>query len=195
LENNGWQGIETRLVVVATGDGSSLFYPQTWWTAAHHDLGVLYIITNNHEYHTLQLGLQQVIAAFGTEPGYEWQPKTTDPEYLHIERPPLDFVALARALGGQDGEIVQSPADVPAAVRRGVDYVLQTQQSYILDVRTAQATPAPPPTEATPAAARAAALPARYAAQPPLDLFHRPPASALMAEAAPVAPTNVPVIF
>lgn len=34
LATRGWQGLDTRLVV-ATGDGSSLFYLQTWWTAAH----------------------------------------------------------------------------------------------------------------------------------------------------------------
>jgi benzoylformate decarboxylase len=190
LERRGWQGIDTRLVVAAAGDGSSLFYPQTWWTAAHRNLGVLYIITNNHEYHTLQLGLQQVIAAYGSAPGYGWQPRTDNPDYLRIQRPTLDFVALAKALGGQDGEIVRHPQHVGAAVRRGVDYVLQTQRSYILDMRTAQATPTPPPTEAS-----AAQLRARYVAQPPLDFFHRQTARTLSETAASGAVPNVPVIF
>src|SRR5271156_4844170 len=69
LEGKGWQGIETSLVVNAVGDGSSLFYPQIWWTAAHRNLAVLYIIMNNHEYHTLQIGLRQVIQAYGSAPG------------------------------------------------------------------------------------------------------------------------------
>ena len=208
LEGRGWQGIETRLVVAACGDGSSLFYPQVWWTAAHRNLAVLYIITNNHEYHTLQLGLQQVIAAYGSEPGYGWQPKSTDPDYLRIHRPEMDFVALARALGGQEGEVVKQPGDVKAAVRRGVEYVLGSQRSYILDMRTAQSTPATPPTEAAPEAA-AEAAPAmskaleRYVAQPPLDVFHRR-SSARTAKASaealaegeetPATP-NVPLIF
>ncbi|HEX8354160.1 MAG TPA: thiamine pyrophosphate-dependent enzyme, partial [Pyrinomonadaceae bacterium] len=204
LESRGWQGIETRLVVAACGDGSSLFYPQVWWTAAHRELAVLYIITNNHEYHTLQLGLQQVIAAYGSAPGYGWQPKSKDPDYLRIQRPEMDFVALARALGGQEGEVVKLPGDVKAAVRRGVEYVLRSRQSYILDMRTAQATPAPPPTEAT-AEATAETAPAmskaleRYAAQPPLDVFHRRrsagSAEALADAEAPPATPNVPLIF
>lgn len=169
LESQGWQGIETRLVVNIIGDGSSLFYPQTWWTAAHRQLGVLYIITNNQEYHTLQLGLQQVVDAYGSEEGYGWKPKTNDPEYLRIERPNLDFVALAKAFGGQDGEIVENPQDVGSAVRRGIDYVLTTQQSYILDMRTAKATPIPPSSDL-----KTFQVSARYVAQPQLNFFHQP---------------------
>jgi benzoylformate decarboxylase len=167
LEPNGWQGIETALVINAVGDGSSLFYPQTWWTAAHEGLGILYIITNNHEYHTLQVGLGQVVEAYGSAPGYGWQPKTLDPGYLRIERPELDFVALAKAIGGQEGEIVQHPKDVHAAVRRGVDYVLREKKSYILDMRTAQAPGTTPALDATDIDTSE-----RYAAQPPLDIFH-----------------------
>lgn len=202
LEERGWQGIETKLVVAATGDGSSLFYPQVWWTAAHRKLGILYIITNNQEYHTLQLGLQQVIAAYGSAPGYNWQPKTTDPDYLRIERPNLDFVALASAFGGLSGEIVRRPADVADAVGRGVAYVIEKQQSYILDMRTAQNPPPTPPLEetATTTGADASAVLARqlarYVAQPPLDIFHRRSAPMRLLGDAETTPTpNVPVIF
>jgi benzoylformate decarboxylase len=208
LEPRGWQGIETELVIAATGDGSSLFYPQTWWTAAHRKLAILYIITNNHEYHTLQLGLQQIIAAYGSEPDYGWQPKTTDPDYLRIERPPMDFVALARAFGGQEGEVVRHPKEVAAAVARGIEHVLKQQQSYILDMRTAQVIPPPPPTAEAPAAPKPAALSARYRSQPALDVYHhshRRAKRALALEAGTAAapgepggagtPENVPVIF
>jgi benzoylformate decarboxylase len=189
LEKSGWQGVETRLVINAVGDGSSLFYPQTWWTAARRDVSVLYIVTNNHEYHTLQIGLQQVVGAYGSAPGYGWRPKTENPDYLRIERPRLDFVALAAALGGQKGEVVKRPGDVEAAVRRAVDYVLQRQQSYILDMRTSPDTPAAPPTEATTKAL------ARYASQPPLNIFHRHAAQGLHAAHDSEAGSNVPVIF
>jgi benzoylformate decarboxylase len=190
LEKSGWQGVKTRLVVNAVGDGSSLFYPQIWWTAAHRGIGVLYIITNNHEYHTLQLGLKQVVAAYGSAPGFEWQPKTDNPDYLRIEKPKMDFVALAKAIGGQEGEVVKLPADVGAAVRRGVDYVLRTEQSYILDMRTAQDTPATPPAEVTDTK-----MLARYISQPPLDIFHRQAAKATRDAVVPGPEVNVPIIF
>lgn len=165
LEENTVQGIGTKLVVNAVGDGSSLFYPQTWWTAAHRKLPILYIITNNHEYHTLQQGLQQVVGAYGTAPGYNWNPATMDPEYLRLERPKLDYVALAKAFGGEHGAIVRTPGDVKAAIEQAIDHVLTNDTSYILDMRIAQNTPASP-TNPT-------AVQQRYALQPVLDIFHR----------------------
>jgi len=191
LEADASQGIETKLVVNAVGDGSSLFYPQVYWTAAHEQLGVLYIITNNQEYHTLQLGLQQVIAAYGNAEGYEWQPATTDPEYLRINRPKFDFVALAKAFGGEAGEIVQAPADVKTAVLRGVEYVLENNKSYILDMRTAQTTPPPDPKSAE-AKER---MYKRYNLQPPLDFFHKHTSSAMLKATGVSMPANIPSLF
>lgn len=188
LEAKGVQGIDTKLVVNAVGDGSSLFYPQVYWSVAHENLAVLYIVTNNREYHTLQLGLQQVIAAYGSAPGYEWQPATTNPDYLRIREPNFDFVALAKAFGGEVGEIVQMPADVKEAVRRGVDYVLTNKKSYILDMRMAQDTPAAPAT----AKQTEDMLYKRYREQPPLDVFHQQ--SGLLKGTAGGAPANVPVL-
>jgi benzoylformate decarboxylase len=180
LEDETVQGIGTRLVVNAVGDGSSLFYPQVWWTAAHRKLPILYIITNNHEYHTLQLGLQQVVAAYGKAPGYNWNPKTLDPPYLRLERPQLDFVNLAKAFGVENGEIVRTPGEVNDAVQRGIDHVLNNNTSYILDMRIAQNTPATP-TNPT-------AYERRYTLQPALDIFHRSKLKAAALKAAKAAP-------
>lgn len=185
LEKETVQGIGTTLVVNAVGDGSSLFYPQTWWTAAHQKLPILYIITNNHEYHTLQLGLQQVVAAYGSAPGYEWTPKTMDPSYLKLERPHLDFVSLAKAFGGQEGEVVTTPAAVKEAVERGVNYVLNNTSSYILDMRIAANTPATP-TSGT----------QHYVEQPVLDVFHKQSMKLQLLKSGAVSiPSNIPSIF
>ncbi|NER33644.1 MAG: thiamine pyrophosphate-binding protein [Oscillatoria sp. SIO1A7] len=176
LEKTGWQGIETKLVINAIGDGSTLMSPQSWWTIAHHKLNVLYIITNNHEYHTLQMGLMQVVQEYGSAPGYEWEPKTLDPEYLKIERPKIDFVALGSAFGGQkggiwgiQGEIVPKPEDVRAAVERGIDFVLQNKQSYILDMRMDPAPEQPPSTDAEFIERKMAC----YRQQPLLNIYHQ----------------------
>ncbi|MCD0475863.1 thiamine pyrophosphate-binding protein [Flavobacterium sp. EDS] len=169
LENKTSQGIGTKLVINAVGDGSSLFYPQTWWTAAHEKLPILYIITNNQEYHTLQLGLQQVVAAYGNAPGYGWKPKTMDPDYLKLERPKLDFVSLAKAFGGEHGEIVLTADKVKEAVERGINHVLNTETSYILDMRIASNTP--------PLVIKSNGdtftVDKRYALQPPLNIFYQ----------------------
>lgn len=84
------QGEEERVVVNVVGDGSALFYPHTWWTAYAFDLPILYIITNNKEYRTLQIGLQEV------EKLYNW---TTSryPDYLDMCHPPVDFQKIAES--------------------------------------------------------------------------------------------------
>jgi benzoylformate decarboxylase len=189
LEDQGWQDIETRLVVNAVGDGSSLFYPQVWWTAAHRELGILYIITNNHEYHTLQLGLQQVVAAYGSAPGYEWNPKTLWPDYLTIHRPKVDFLTVAKGLGGIEGEKVHTPAEVKAAVRKGVDYVLKNKRSYLLDMRIAPDTPPAPSTTVPDEVLE------RYISQPPLDFVHTITQNNVLALAEEGKSPNIPIIF
>lgn len=174
LAGRGWQGIEPKLVINAVGDGSALFYPQAWWTAAHRKLGVLYIITNNFEYHTLQIGLGQVTAAYEADPAYGWYPKTPDPDYLRLERPKIDFVALARSFGVPAGEVVTHARDVAAAVARGISHVLETGESFVLDVHiTPSSLPDPPPPSQ------------RYLAQPPL---HTPALPEGLLRAAPPAP-------
>jgi benzoylformate decarboxylase len=182
LAGRGWQGIEPKLVINAVGDGSSLFYPQVWWTAAHRQLGVLYIITNNFEYHTLQLGLTQVTNMYQSDPAYGWYPKTTDPEYLRLERPKLDFVALANAFGVKGGEVVTQAAEVAAAVRRGIEHILTTGESFVLDVHI---TPSTPP--ANPKASE------RYTAQPRLNYARQ--AQPRLLKSAPEQHANVQVIF
>lgn len=171
LESEGYQGIETELVINAVGDGSSLFYPQVWWTAAHRKLPILYIITNNREYHTLQLGLQEVISAYGNAKGYNWTPKTTNPEYLRLERPQLDFVAMAKAFGVKHGAVVESPKEVDKAIHIALNHVLEHKTAYILDMRIAQDTPAVGTTEENDKARLNKYL-QRYYKQPPINLFH-----------------------
>jgi hypothetical protein len=84
----------------------------------------LYIITNNREYHTLQVGLQQVVAAYGSTPDYGWKPRTLDPEYLRLsdsqqrpEKVPYALTFLERGLS--TGQIVLNAIEqiVPGITR------------------------------------------------------------------------------
>ena len=169
LAKNGYQGIKADLVVNAVGDGSSLFYPQVWWTASHREIPVLYIIMNNREYHTLQLGLQQVVTAYGSAEGYNWHPVTMSPEYLLIRDPNFNFVDLAKAFGIDNGQIVEKPADVKAALKEGIECVLNRKASYVIDMRTDQATPPP----AAKKGRMAMAAVERPSAPPPLDIYYQ----------------------
>jgi benzoylformate decarboxylase len=188
LAPDGSQGIEAELVVNAVGDGSALFYPQVWWTAKHRDLPILYIIMNNQEYRTLQVGLQQVVDAYGKAPGYNWHPVTMTPDYLLIERPKIDFVDLARTFGVTSGRIVEKPADVKEALRQGIEHVRTTKESFVIDMRTDHTTP-PPPAGPQPRMAKSLA---RFIQQPPVDIYYH---EVEATEESAAERTSIPSIF
>ncbi|MCP3166892.1 thiamine pyrophosphate-binding protein [Myxococcus qinghaiensis] len=170
LAGPGTQGVEPELVINAVGDGSCLFYPQVWWTAAHRKLPILYLIMNNREYHTLQAGLQQVVTAYGDAPGFGWKPVTMTPEYLTLRNPEFSFVDVAKSFGVPNGQVIHRPDQVKAALKIAVEHVLTRHESYVLDIRTAQVTP-PPPAGAAGKGLQATAAPV---APPPLDFwFHQ----------------------
>lgn len=182
-EKRGVQGIGTKLVVAVTGDGSSLFYPQAWWTAAHRSLGILYIITNNCEYHTLQVGLGTIVQVYGEALGYDWKPRTMNPDYLTINGPQPDFVGIAKAMAGIEGKHIEHPAEVEPAVCDAVDYVLQTGKSFVLEIKTVglssqQEPPDTNDTNDTNKTNHARAITPSLRLQPHLDWVHSGPNSA-----------------
>jgi benzoylformate decarboxylase len=173
LAGRGWQDIDAELVVNAVGDGSALFYPQVWWTGAHHNLPILHIIMNNLEYRTLIQGLGVVIDAYGEAEGYKWRPVTPDPEYLKIKNPDFNFVELAKSFGVQHGQRIRKPQDVKAALERGIDHVIKNKSAYVLELFSDPAL-APDQPRAVTALATGAAEPSPVAVvlQPPLDVFY-----------------------
>jgi benzoylformate decarboxylase len=130
---------DKRLVINVVGDGSALFYPQSWWTATHKDPGstkqpvppisILTIVVNNRQYRTLLKGVDALKDVL------QWTP-STDTEYLHLEEDAVDYVALASAFG-VGGRRVETLADLEPAVKCGIDMVRKTPATpYVLDVLT-----------------------------------------------------------
>lgn len=110
-----------RPVVAISGDGSAMYSIQALWTAAHHDLAIVFVILNNGEYRILKHNLDAYRQHFGVD----------SKGYLHMDlRPPdLDFIDLARGLGVQ-GTRVTAPGDLgPALIQ-----AFSTQRPYLLDV-------------------------------------------------------------
>jgi benzoylformate decarboxylase len=116
-----------RTVVNVVGDGSALFYPHTWWTARKFDIPVLFVITNNREYKTLQAGLAALKSIYSWEPvGPTW--------YLRLDDPLMSFVDLARPFG-IDGALVSTLGELVGALRQGLE-VVQGGQPFVLEVLT-----------------------------------------------------------
>ncbi len=110
-----------RPVVALIGDGSAMYTNQALWTAARESLAVVYVIFNNASYRILK---QRTLALKGFS--------AQDDRYvgMDLDRPAIDFVGLARALG-VPGESVEKAGDVPAALERG----LRSGGPYLIDAR------------------------------------------------------------
>jgi acetolactate synthase-1/2/3 large subunit len=83
-------GAPGRPVLALEGDGSAMYTLQALWTMARESLPVVVLVFANRAYRILQGELQGVGAQLGG-------PKATD--MLSLERPALDWVALARGHG------------------------------------------------------------------------------------------------
>jgi benzoylformate decarboxylase len=111
-----------RPVVAISGDGSAMYSIQALWTAAHHDLAVVYVILSNREYRILKHNMDTYRQRFGAKP---------DRPYLHMDlaTPELGFVDMAKGMG-VPAERVTRPEEVPGALARG----LASGGPYLLDV-------------------------------------------------------------
>lgn len=79
-----------RKVLTVTGDGSAMYTPQALWTMAREGLDITVVILANRSYQILRGELARVGAG---NPG----PRAVD--MLTLDRPDLDFVAMARSMG------------------------------------------------------------------------------------------------
>ena len=113
--------LEDRPVVALIGDGSAMYSYQGLWTAAHYGLAVTFVICNNASYRILK-ERTRALAGFSAKTG----------SYLgmDLERPGIDFVGLARALG-VPGERCEKIHEVKAALARAMDH----QGPVLIDVQ------------------------------------------------------------
>ena len=81
-----------RPILCLSGDGSSMYSIQALWTAAHHDLPIVFVILANREYRVLKHNIDAYRARFDV--------KSNKP-YAHMDLtgPVLGFVDLASGMG------------------------------------------------------------------------------------------------
>jgi benzoylformate decarboxylase len=81
-----------RPILCLSGDGSSMYSIQALWTAAHHDLPIVFVILANREYRVLKHNIDAYRARFDV--------KSNKP-YMHMDLsgPALGFVDLAKGMG------------------------------------------------------------------------------------------------
>jgi acetolactate synthase-1/2/3 large subunit len=111
-----------RPLMVATGDGCMLMHGMEVHTAAREKVPLVIALMNNRSYGNIYYRASKM------GPG---------PERL-TDIPGIDWVAFARSMGG-DGERVERPGDIAAAVRRA----LGATGPYLLDLQTDKTYPTP----------------------------------------------------
>lgn len=111
-----------RPVVALSGDGSAMYSIQALWTAAHHDLDILFVILSNREYRVLKHNLDTYRQRFDVP---------TDRPYPHMDLTPptLGFVEMARGMGVR-GRLVAKPDELQEALREA----LSAKGPFLLDV-------------------------------------------------------------
>jgi benzoylformate decarboxylase len=110
-----------RPVVALSGDGSAMYSIQALWTAAHHELAVVFVILDNREYRILKHNMDVYRQRF--EVKGEHRP------YAHMDLagPAISFPDIAQGMGVAAARVTR-PADLgpalAAALRSGTPYLL-----------------------------------------------------------------------
>lgn len=110
-----------RIPIVFGGDGDFMMAPGAIWTAAEHQIPLLYLIHNNGGYHQEIMKIQQ--QANARDRGVT---RTTTGCVL----PAINYAQLAGGLG-VSAQRVTDPADLRAAIKRGLDVVARGEPALI----------------------------------------------------------------
>jgi acetolactate synthase-1/2/3 large subunit len=117
-----------RFTVSFGGDGDFMFNPGTLWTAAHHQIPMLYIIHNNRAYHQEYMYLAVMAARHGR--GVDKVDIGTT-----IKDPNVDYATVARGMGAYGEGPIVDPKDLAPALKRAIAAV-KSGQPAVVDVVT-----------------------------------------------------------
>ncbi len=117
-----------RFTVAFGGDGDFMFNPGALWTAAHHQIPLLYIVQNNRAYHQEYMYLVAMAARHGR--GVEKMDIGTT-----LKDPNIDYATLARGCGAYGEGPITDPKDLGPALTRAIAAV-KAGQPAVVDVVT-----------------------------------------------------------
>ncbi|HEY2008341.1 MAG TPA: thiamine pyrophosphate-dependent enzyme [Rhizomicrobium sp.] len=117
-----------RLSVSIQGDGDLMFCPGTLWTAAHHQIPILYVMHNNRAWHQELMYVQAMSNRHGR--GVENAHIGTT-----ITDPNIDFAMMAKSMGVYAEGPINNPRDLAPALKRALA-VVRKGQPALVDVVT-----------------------------------------------------------
>ena len=117
-----------RLSLCIQGDGDLMFSPGTLWTAAHHNIPILYVMHNNRAWHQELMYVQAMCNRHGR--GVENAHIGTT-----ITDPNIDFAMMAKSMGVYaEGPIINAK-DIAPALKRALA-VVRKGEPALVDVVT-----------------------------------------------------------
>ncbi|AMN42003.1 thiamine pyrophosphate-binding protein [Rhodoplanes sp. Z2-YC6860] len=117
-----------RLTVAFGGDGDFNFVPGALWTAAHHQIPILYIVHNNRAYHQ-ELMYLQAMAARHARGITNTRIGTT------LTDPNIDYATVAKGYGIYGEGPITDPKDLAPAIKRALA-VVKSGAPALIDVVT-----------------------------------------------------------
>ena len=117
-----------RIVIDIQGDGDFNYTPGSLWTAAHHRLPMLMIMHNNRAWHMELMYLTYMAGVRG---------RGTDRAHIGttFRDPHIEYAKIAEGYGVKAEGPISDPAELAAALQRGVKTV-QNGEPYLIDVLT-----------------------------------------------------------
>jgi len=111
-----------RPVVAVSGDGSAMYSIQAMWSAAHHKLGIVFVVLANREYRILKHNVDVWRKNFeaGTQHPYQ---------QMDLVGPDLDFVHLAAGMG-VEAVRVEKASDIASVVASAV----ASNRPYLVEI-------------------------------------------------------------
>lgn len=113
-----------RLSIAIQGDGDLMFCPGTLWSAAHHQIPILYIMHNNRAWHQEFMYLQAMSNRHGRGL-HNAHIGTT------ITDPNIDFAMMAKSMGVYSEGPITNPKDLAPAFKRALAVVRKGQPALV----------------------------------------------------------------
>ena len=128
LARRGARQPHGRLTRRFGGDGDFMFVPGTLWTAAHHQIPMLYVMHNNRAYHQEVMYVQAMATATAAASSNAHIGTTLDD-------PNIDYATMARGFGVHGEGPITDPKDLAPALKRALA-VVKSGQPALVDVVT-----------------------------------------------------------
>lgn len=105
-----------RIPISFVGDGDMLVCTSSLWTAAHHQIPILYVVHNNRAWHQERMHIQRMANRYGR--GVDRADIGTA-----IDNPNISFAKLAEGYGAVGIGPISDPKDLAPAFKRAIEVV------------------------------------------------------------------------